>query len=82
MNPISVPTPSPVASPLMADAEPVNPLTLVLGGGCFWCTEAVFVRVRGVLDVESGYSNGDAQRFPCPTYDAGCTGETGYNEAA
>ena len=32
--------------------------TLVLGGGCFWCTEAVFVKVRGVTDVESGYCNG------------------------
>ncbi|MEN9475106.1 MAG: hypothetical protein RIS48_1828, partial [Pseudomonadota bacterium] len=32
-----------------------SPETLVLGGGCFWCTEAVFVRVKGVLDVESGY---------------------------
>ena len=35
-----------------------NTETLVLGGGCFWCTEAVYVRVKGVLDVESGYCNG------------------------
>ncbi len=54
--------------------------TLVLGGGCFWCTEAVFVRIRGVLDVESGYANGDARRFPQPTYEQVCTGATGYNE--
>lgn len=57
-----------------------NSQTLVLGGGCFWCTEAVFVRVRGVLDVESGYANGHADRFPRPTYEQVCTGDTGYNE--
>ena len=51
--------------------------TLVLGGGCFWCTEAVYVEVRGVLDVESGYSNGHA---PAPTYEQVCTGSTGHNE--
>jgi peptide-methionine (S)-S-oxide reductase len=50
---------------------------IVLGGGCFWCTEAVFVKVRGVTDVESGYSNGQAQR---PTYEQVCTGTTGHNE--
>lgn len=50
---------------------------LVLGGGCFWCTEAVFVRVRGVLDVESGYSNGQVER---PSYEQVCTGRTGCNE--
>lgn len=54
--------------------------TLALGGGCFWCTEGVFVRVKGVLDVESGYANGNAQRFPNPTYEQVCTGATGYNE--
>ena len=57
-----------------------NLQTLVLGGGCFWCTEAVFVRVRGVLDVESGYANGHVARFPNPSYEAVCTGDTGYNE--
>lgn len=51
--------------------------TLTLGGGCFWCTEAVFVQVRGILDVESGYSNGHTVR---PSYDDVCTGTTGYNE--
>jgi len=51
--------------------------TLVLGGGCFWCTEAVYVRVRGVLDVESGYSNGQVQR---PTYEQVCGGCTGHAE--
>jgi peptide-methionine (S)-S-oxide reductase len=51
--------------------------TLVLGGGCFWCTEAVYVQVRGVLDVESGYSNGHAPR---PSYEQVCSGTTGHNE--
>ena len=51
--------------------------TLVLGGGCFWCTEAVYVEVKGVLDVESGYSNGYA---PQPSYEQVCSGTTGHNE--
>jgi peptide-methionine (S)-S-oxide reductase len=51
--------------------------TIVLGGGCFWCTEAVFVKVRGITDVESGYSNGQVQR---PSYEQVCTGTTGHNE--
>jgi peptide-methionine (S)-S-oxide reductase len=51
--------------------------TIVLGGGCFWCTEAVFVKVRGVTDVESGYSNGRVER---PSYEQVCTGQTGHNE--
>lgn len=51
--------------------------TITLGGGCFWCTEAVFVRVKGVLDVESGYSNGQT---PQPTYEQVCSGLTGHNE--
>ena len=51
--------------------------TIVLGGGCFWCTESVFVRVKGVLDVESGYCNGHIVR---PTYEQVCTGGTGHAE--
>ncbi len=51
--------------------------TLVLGGGCFWCTEAVYVQVRGVLDVESGYCNGD---LPEPNYEMVCSGASGYCE--
>jgi peptide-methionine (S)-S-oxide reductase len=51
--------------------------TLVLGGGCFWCTEAVFVQVKGILDVESGYSNGQTLN---PTYEQVCSGLTGHNE--
>ena len=51
--------------------------TITVGGGCFWCTEAVYVKVRGVLDVESGYSNGQAAR---PSYEEVCSGRTGSNE--
>ena len=51
--------------------------TLVLGGGCFWCTESVYVQVRGVVDVESGYCNGDV---PNPSYEMVCTGRSGYCE--
>lgn len=51
--------------------------TITLGGGCFWCTEAVFVEVMGVVDVESGYSNGHLRQ---PSYEAVCTGTTGHNE--
>ena len=51
--------------------------TIVLGGGCFWCTEAVYVQVRGIEDVESGYSNGQVAQ---PTYEQVCTGRTGCNE--
>ena len=51
--------------------------TIVLGGGCFWCTEAVYVKVKGVTDVESGYSNGHLER---PSYEQVCTGTTGHNE--
>ena len=60
------------------DKNTLSPLpTLVLGGGCFWCTEAVYVEVKGVLDVESGYSNGHT---PSPSYEQVCTGTTGHNE--
>ena len=51
--------------------------TIVLGGGCFWCTEAVYVKVRGVTDVESGYSNGQARN---PSYEDVCSGSTGHAE--
>ena len=48
-----------------------------LGGGCFWCLEAVFDQVKGVESVESGYMGGGR---PNPTYEAVCTGTTGYAE--
>ncbi|WP_218243709.1 peptide-methionine (S)-S-oxide reductase MsrA [Comamonas fluminis] len=51
--------------------------TIYLGGGCFWCTEAVFDRVRGIVDVESGYANGHLDH---PSYEDICTGQTGHAE--
>lgn len=66
-NPMNTPQP----------LTPSEPQTLVLGGGCFWCTEAVFKEVRGVLDVESGYSNGQVER---PSYEEVCSGRTGCVE--
>ena len=51
--------------------------TITLGGGCFWCTEAVFVKVRGIEDVESGYCNGQTVQ---PSYEQVCSGATGHNE--
>ncbi|RZS58711.1 peptide-methionine (S)-S-oxide reductase MsrA [Sphaerotilus mobilis] len=68
--------PAPVASPDVA-AGTTSPQTITLGGGCFWCTEAVFLQVRGVLAVESGYCNGHVQR---PDYEAVCRGDTGHAE--
>jgi peptide-methionine (S)-S-oxide reductase len=51
--------------------------TAVLAGGCFWCLEAVFDRLRGVHAVESGYAGG---RTVNPTYDDVCSGSTGHAE--
>jgi peptide-methionine (S)-S-oxide reductase len=51
--------------------------TVTLGGGCFWCLEAVFDEMEGVLSVESGYMGG---KVPNPTYQAVCTGKTGHAE--
>jgi peptide-methionine (S)-S-oxide reductase len=49
-----------------------------LAGGCFWCTEAVFQRLKGVEKVESGYSGGNVDN---PTYEQVCNGNTGHAEA-
>jgi len=54
-----------------------NLATAVLGGGCFWCLDAVFRELAGVRSVESGYAGG---REPDPTYEAVCGGDTGHAE--
>jgi peptide-methionine (S)-S-oxide reductase len=51
--------------------------TIILGGGCFWCLDAVYSNVRGVLDVVCGYSGGSVEN---PTYEAVCSGTTGHAE--
>lgn len=51
--------------------------TITLGGGCFWCLEAVYDQLEGVLDVVSGYTGGQA---PNPSYEEICTGATGHAE--
>ena len=51
---------------------------ITLASGCFWCTEAIFKRVNGVISVVSGYSGGSVDN---PTYDEVCTGRTGHAEA-
>ncbi|HIG73760.1 MAG TPA: peptide-methionine (S)-S-oxide reductase MsrA [Bacteroidetes bacterium] len=54
-----------------------NYQTATLGGGCFWCVEAVLEKLRGVIDVESGYAGG---QVPNPTYREVCSGRTGHAE--
>jgi peptide-methionine (S)-S-oxide reductase len=51
--------------------------TITLGGGCFWCIEAVYEKVQGVTGVESGYSNG---HVIAPSYEQVCSGTTGHAE--
>jgi peptide-methionine (S)-S-oxide reductase len=72
---------------LAADAKPMkdHPASdkatatqrVTFGGGCFWCMEAVFQRLKGVKSVVSGFAGGD---FPNPTYKDVCTGDTGHAE--
>ncbi|MBI4049247.1 MAG: peptide-methionine (S)-S-oxide reductase MsrA [Candidatus Doudnabacteria bacterium] len=56
----------------------VNLETAVFGGGCFWCTEAIFLRLKGVKSVQSGYAGGHTDN---PTYEQVSKGDTGHAEA-
>ena len=51
--------------------------TAILGGGCFWCLEAVYQQLKGVQHVESGYTGGHVNK---PTYEQVCNGDTGHAE--
>ena len=65
----------------MTDARsnvPAGKEIATLAGGCFWCLEAVYDRMKGVESVESGYIGG---KHPNPSYEAVCTGRTGHAEA-
>ena len=50
---------------------------IILGGGCFWCLDAIFKRVEGVTQVISGYSGGNSEN---PTYEEICSGKSGHAE--
>ncbi len=51
--------------------------SIVVGGGCFWCLEAAYAMVPGVVSVKSGYAGGDTEN---PSYEAVCSGDTGHAE--
>jgi len=59
------------------DEAPKKVETITLGAGCFWCVEAVYQELKGVVAVESGYSNGSVDK---PSYEQVCTGTTGHAE--
>ena len=60
-----------------SDSEQVKQQMTTLGGGCFWCLEAVYHEIKGVTDVVSGYSGGEVTG---PSYEEVCTGQTGHAE--
>ncbi len=68
-------TPAPMPTP--APLPPAQAETLVLGGGCFWCVEAAYELLPGVLSAESGYAGGKRAN---PSYEQVCTGATGHAE--
>ena len=67
----------PVSADVVDVSEEVQTRKVVLAGGCFWCVEAVYEQLEGVIDVESGYAGGDASTA---NYDAVSTGRTKHAE--
>ncbi|HSN61205.1 MAG TPA: peptide-methionine (S)-S-oxide reductase MsrA [Ferruginibacter sp.] len=70
-------TTSIINDPILPAGNAANTDTVTFGTGCFWCTEAIFQQVEGVLSVESGYSGGHVNN---PTYEQIGTGATGHAE--
>jgi peptide-methionine (S)-S-oxide reductase len=68
---------APDGAPDATPGEVAVRATAILGGGCFWCLEAVFRELEGVERVESGYAGGTV---PDPSYEDVCTGRTGHAE--
>jgi peptide-methionine (S)-S-oxide reductase len=69
---------TPTVTKRVSEPAPAGMATATFGNGCFWCTEAVFQRLKGVHSVVSGYSGGSVKN---PTYRDVCTGTTGHAEA-
>lgn len=77
---LALATANTAAQKMKTTDSPTNGLELAtLGGGCFWCIEAVFERLDGVKSVTSGYAGGTV---PNPTYEQVCTGKSGHAEVA
>jgi peptide-methionine (S)-S-oxide reductase len=73
-----VPVPAKDLSVDDSTTQPAEPKTLVLAGGCFWATQSVFEKLKGVTDVVAGYAGGDLQN---PTYEQVSSGTTGHAES-
>lgn len=73
----ATPEPTMPADPASSPTPGADRALATFGGGCFWCTEAVFEAIDGVLDVTSGYAGGQVEN---PDYDQVCSGRTGHAE--
>jgi|GEM_PF-6782032 len=70
-------TPDPASTAKPSEPTPPGMQELVIGGGCFWCVEAIFEDLKGVTSVESGYAGGSQ---PNPTYEMVGRGDSGHAE--
>jgi peptide-methionine (S)-S-oxide reductase len=73
--------PKPAATNMNSKLPPVpaGDESIILGAGCFWCTEAIFQQIPGVVSVTSGYTGGSVKN---PSYEQVCTGTTGHAESS